>query len=196
MKKIMFNDTYGLTQAVLDGRKTMTRRIMKEGTPLGNWDITVKHSRYQEGDIVAIAQKYIDLKDCDAFYEALEKADPSFPLECVKGEKGCYNKMFVKADWMPHHIRIKDICIERLQDISEKDALREGVYAHTVELDETPGVHPYTSYAYNAKIGGNIKRWWYETPRKAFAALIDKVSGKGTWDSNPWVWVYEFELVN
>ena len=196
MKKILFNDTYGLTQAVLDGRKTMTRRIMKEGTPLGNWDITVKHSRYQEGDIVAIAQKYIDLKDCDAFYEALEKADPSFPLECVKGEKGCYNKMFVKADWMPHHIRIKDICIERLQDISEKDALREGVYAHTVELDETPGVHPYTSYAYNAKIGGNIKRWWYETPRKAFAALIDKVSGKGTWDSNPWVWVYEFELVN
>lgn len=31
---------------------------------------------------------------------------------------------------------------------------------------------------------------------KAFAALIDKVSGKGTWDSNPWVFVYEFKLID
>lgn len=35
----------------------------------------------------------------------------------------------------------------------------------------------------------------YPTPRKAFAALIDKVSGKGTWDKNPLVFVYEFELI-
>ena len=34
----------------------------------------------------------------------------------------------------------------------------------------------------------------YPTPREAFAHLIDEVSGKGTWDSNPWVWVYDFEL--
>ena len=35
----------------------------------------------------------------------------------------------------------------------------------------------------------------FDTPREAFAALIDKVSGKGTWESNPYVWVYEFELM-
>lgn len=35
----------------------------------------------------------------------------------------------------------------------------------------------------------------FNTPRQAFAALIDKVSGRGTWDCNPWVVVYEFELV-
>ena len=35
----------------------------------------------------------------------------------------------------------------------------------------------------------------FNTPRQAFAALIDKVSGRGTWDRNPWVVVYEFELV-
>lgn len=34
----------------------------------------------------------------------------------------------------------------------------------------------------------------YNTPRDAFSALIDKVSGKGTWESNPYVWVYEFKL--
>ena len=35
----------------------------------------------------------------------------------------------------------------------------------------------------------------YHTPREAYAVLIDKVSGKGTWDKNPWVWAYDFELV-
>ena len=36
MQKIMFNDKYFLTQAVLNGTKTMTRRLLKDGTPLGN----------------------------------------------------------------------------------------------------------------------------------------------------------------
>ena len=35
----------------------------------------------------------------------------------------------------------------------------------------------------------------YETPREAYAALIDKVSGKGTWQNNPYVFVYDFELI-
>lgn len=49
MKKIMFSDKFGLTEAVLSGRKTMTRRICPDGTPLGNWAETVKKSRYQVG---------------------------------------------------------------------------------------------------------------------------------------------------
>lgn len=36
----------------------------------------------------------------------------------------------------------------------------------------------------------------FDTPREAFAALIDKVSGKGTWESNPYVFVYEFKLID
>ena len=35
----------------------------------------------------------------------------------------------------------------------------------------------------------------YDNPRDAFAALIDEIRGKGTWDNNPYVFVYEFELV-
>ena len=42
MKKIMFNDKYCLTRAVLNGRKIMTRRVLKEGTPPGNWEETAK----------------------------------------------------------------------------------------------------------------------------------------------------------
>ena len=37
--------------------------------------------------------------------------------------------------------------------------------------------------------------FYFDTPREAYAALIDKVSGRGTWLANPWVFVYEFELV-
>lgn len=58
MKKIMFNDKFCLTKAVLARTKTMTRRVLKEGTPLGNWEETVKHLPYKVGDIVAIAQSY------------------------------------------------------------------------------------------------------------------------------------------
>lgn len=68
MKKIMFNDKYGLTQAVLEGRKTQTRRtFLKPGeenllhgiTP--EYLITVR-SRYKVGETVAIAQSYKDIQ--------------------------------------------------------------------------------------------------------------------------------------
>ena len=47
MKKIMFNDKYCLTEAVLAGQKTMTRRVLREGTPLGNWEEIAKYLPYK-----------------------------------------------------------------------------------------------------------------------------------------------------
>ncbi len=199
----MFNDKYGLTAAVLEGRKTMTRRVItgckSDTLPYGGIDGT-KHfvvstndgvfkSTYKVGEIVALAQKYLDLRNCDAFYEALDKADPSFPLECIKGEKGCYNKMFVKAEWMPHRIRITDIKVERLQDISDEDVRREGVWLdeELTRLSKKNGYGEMWRYS---------EKCCYASARGAFAALIDKVSGKGTWENNPWVFAYTFELID
>ena len=209
MKKIMFNDKYGLTKAVLEGRKTMTRRVIKAPRTMEGKDVygfsVVKYPRtgvpievmaldadgaqinnilpkYNVGEVVAVAQAYKDT--CW-----------TSPVLRLKDKPGWSNKMFVYAGLMPHQIRITNVRVERLQDISDEDCLREGIYAHTVQLDETPGVKPYTSYSYNMLPGSNIKRWWFGTPRKAFAALIDKLNGKGTWASNPWVFIYEFELV-
>lgn len=198
MKKIMFSDKYGLTEAVLSGRKTMTRRIIKgdfENIKAyhanGGWhfiadtkdgdSVEVKPT-YEIGEKVAIAQKYWDLRNNNVFYEALQRADPSFPLECIRGEKGCHNKMFVRADWMPHSIRITNIKAERLQDISEEDCIREGIV-------KTDCVAPYGFPV------GNGKWKNYRTPQDAFSCLIDKVSGTGTWNRNPWVFAYEFELL-
>ena len=101
--------------------------------------------------------------------------------------KGWGNKMFVKAEYMPHRIRITNIRAERLQDISEEDCLKEGIKFDFL-YDEK---FPYFFTVQNK----HKSRWNFRTAKEAFAALIDKTSGKGTWDKNPWVFVYEFELV-
>lgn len=92
------------------------------------------------------------------------------------------NKMFVKPGLMPHRIRITDVRVERLHDISDEDCLREGVQF-------LPEINRY----YFECTG--CEGFYFDYPREAFASLIDKVSGRGTWDSNPWVFVYEFELI-
>lgn len=202
MKKIMFNDRYGLTQAVLEGRKTQTRRIAfkRDMEPLmqgitSEYLIAVR-SRYKLGETIAIAQKYDDLIKDDEFYRLC--GIHGMPLECIKYEKGCTNKMFVRADLMPHHIRITRIRVERLQDISVKDCLAEGI-CHTDIKGALWGVAPIkgegpTGTCENHSVFGRGPWHMYSSVRRAYAALIDRISGKGTWDSNPYVFVYDFEI--
>ena len=193
MKKIMFSDKHLLTQAVLSGTKTMTRRVLKEGTPLGNWEETVKHLPYKVGDIVAIAQPYKDIIESMAEYsDIIINVDGSINREY---KAGYTNKMFVKADLMPHHIRIADVKIEHLQDISDKECLREGVKRASIGFyAEGVRVKDWEKEAHRETASGCLKLFPF--PRPAFASLIDKISGKGTWESNPWVVAYSFELVD
>lgn len=215
MKKIMFNDKYGLTQAVLDGRKTMTRRtVYTKDVRLPvhiSYDIKtrqlllydaclslVERSQYAFDEVVAIAQSYKDINELGIVQTKPTQGDECIwfgndgGLECVWAENhaGWKNKMFVKAELMPHHIKIKSVRVERLQDISNEDCLREGVRLWE-DADPEYKLYPF------GKLYEITGRWdGYKSPREAFAALIDKVSGSGTWDSNPLVWVYEFELVD
>ena len=92
--------------------------------------------------------------------------------------------MFVRAEDMPHHIRITDINVERLQDISEEDCLKEGILCNHL--------CDYWFKGYTPSEGGRM----FKTPVIAFAHLIDKVGGKGTWESNPWVFAYSFERID
>lgn len=192
MKKIMFSDKFDLTEAVLSGRKTQTRRIYPDGTPLGNWAETVKKSRYQVGEVVAVAQSYAsivdELEDPKNFccMEHWESAGPKRAHYAgFLYHPGMTNKMFVSAKEMPHHIRITDVRVERLQDISYEDCIAEGVYI----LGEDP-MNPQ-AYIYTFPNSPEV----YYHPCEAYAALIDRISGKGTFESNPYVFVYEFELI-
>ena len=186
MKKIMFNDKYGLTDAVLNGAKTMTRRIISGGCE-GIEGFYLLHSAYKVGEVVAVAQNYQDA--INEFNRCGDKA--GWAKLIANAENGCAgyrNKMFVRADLMPHRIRITDIKVERLQDISDEDIMQEGIFE---DLDEHGGLYTTPFYDFY----GNLEDGFYE-PREAFAALIDKVIGKGTWDSNPVVYVYAFELID
>lgn len=196
MKKIMFNDKYGLTEAVLKGRKTQTRRIATSAD---------EAPKYKVGEIVAIAQSYASIVD------ELEEPKNFYCMEhweSASGDRAHYvgfiehpgftNKMFVSADEMPHQIRITNVRIERLQDISHEDCLKEGILINNV-YDDYPEEHVLLKQeyyvAYPTKKGYAEYHINFDTPRGAYACLIDKVSGKGTWKSNPYVFVYDFELV-
>ena len=153
MKKIMFNDKYSLTQAVLDGRKTMTRRIVKcprtfKGEWVAGFNIHRRHSdkkivgwpcmydaderefdmgeifpKYKVGEVVAIAQSYLDLSLAE-----VSQWKSNGNKTTINSLAGWTNKLFTKAELMPHHIRITNIKIEKLQGISDKDCLKEGIY--------------------------------------------------------------------
>ena len=201
MKKIMFNDKYGLTQAVLEGRKTMTRRISTalnhpNITDISEWGVDSNgkvmlsftydtgvqedvYPHFQISEVVAVAQSYKNINE----YLSLMGLCIINPYGSPMEHPGWNNKMFVAAGLMPHRIRITDIKVERLQAISDEDCMKEGLLAG----EQEPGM-----YGFRLPKGTVLS---FPTPRAAFASLIDRISGKGTFDRNPWVFAYEFELI-
>lgn len=214
MKKIMFNDKFGLTQAVLDGRKTMTRRIIKcPRTFRGEWvagfnihrspsdkkivgfpcmydaderefDMGEILPKYELGEVVAIAQSY---RDSGYSPDSLDRHPKDLSVRgLMKDSAGWNNKMFVKSYACKHHIKITNVKVERLQDISDEDCLKEGIIHVSTFLGQKIYHTPHVNGSY---LSTNVAQ-------EAFAYLIDKVSGKCTWERNPFVFVYEFVLVD
>ena len=219
MKKIMFNDRYGLTKAVLEGKKTMTRRIIPDieidwnrrgvvTLPVGGFEHDVLfmdvrkilpdmgrsdypaptkyQPRYERGEELAVAQCYkdIDYRGIVAYEDASDIQPGMVRPIPAQESAGWTNKMFVRADLMEETIRITDIQLQRLNNITDEDCLKEGV---------EKWIDCYIVSGIMENQGKN--NVCFDTPREAFAALIDRISGKGTWQRNPWVYVYTFELL-
>ena len=196
MQKIMFNEQFGLQQATFDKLKTMTRRAVPDKT-LEKWydieedyqmavpmdvpcylepmeDFLIRHAPYKVGEIVAVAQSY---KDVIQEWSKGYGRGFSFGLE---DRAGMSNKMFVKAEYMPHHIKMTGIKVEGLAGISDEDCLREGI------IDTGSG---YTCYRQGVLP-------LFRTPYAAFKALIDKLNHRGYFESNPLVYAYTYQLVD
>ena len=204
MQRISFKDMFGLTDLVLSGKKTQTRRIVPKEVFTLDWDI---RENYEDGTLeLVIADSFGDYhnvintvynkyknNEVVAVSQSYEKAK----VEFVPFKKGCKkwgdarklagwtNKMFVRAELMPHTIKITNIRVERLQDINDEDCLAEGIEKMIVGCE-------YYCYSF---LSPNPNKIWedFKSPRQAYATLIDKVNGKGTWESNPYVFVYSFE---
>lgn len=213
-KKIMFNDNYCLTKAVLDGTKTMTRRkftltldknvdgklirvypskvFFDNGKWLFDYEGRIynlpkeNYPRYGVGEVVAIAQSYKELYSHD---DVRVKFNPFFDMT---ESAGWNNKLFVESQYMKHHIKITDVKVERLQDISDDDIMREGIRKEFF----ADGCMFCYSKAYMRNGNRLVDPIYNSTPRRAFASLMYKIIGGSTWESNPWVAAYSFELVD
>lgn len=216
----MFSDRFDLTNLVLEGIKTCTRRLEKKVQKTVPQDRKILQldlfgydeedsKRYAEvkmydpiiGDMwyefkphfdldseVAVAQSY-----CVAQHHYNDEARTKY-LELIRKLMGanyedrmCWtNKMNILPALMPYRIYITNIRLEHLQDISDEDCIKEGI-----QIDKNHG--RYTTYYFH----DNEKNTYfhYFTPKEAYAALINAISGKGTWEKNPLVVVYDFKLM-
>ena len=171
MQKIIFNDRYELTNLVLSGQKTQTRILVKAKDEFldgeFNWD--------SAGTMITFCKngkEFIDIKSPYFFGEELSVT---------------IHKNNHTPNDIDNIITITDIRFEKLQDISDEDCLKEGIYE---DGDDSSGLYVVPFYDFWGNKGDG-----FDNPKEAFAALIDKINGKGTWDSNPYVFVYDFELV-
>lgn len=220
MQKRMFRDRFNLTNLVLFGQKTQTRDVIKLQDErldyLRGWNLDggfaefgrageaplALYPKYYVGEMVAVAMSY------KSIYERVAKTW-EYAEEYKREHEnlaGWNNKMFTNTKMPFAQIKITKIRFERLQDISDEDCLAEGI-----EYDSAEGLSLYwvplsiegISWKKYKALNYEVSRhecdgkpgiYFWDNPRQAFAALIDKINGKGTWESNPYVWAYDFEL--
>lgn len=198
MRKIMFNEQFGLQQATFDGIKGMTRRVIPQcildAVPQYQEEYyagALEHIEidqailnmvgpekmfqqyvYQVGEIVAIAQRYSQLVANGYLTE-----DGNLSL---MHSEGWGNKMYVKAELMQRHVKMTGMKVEPLCGISDEDCLREGI------IDTGSG---YTCYRQGVLP-------LFRTPYAAFKALIDKLNHRGFFETNPLVFAYSYEIID
>ena len=213
MKPILFNTE--MVRAILEGRKTATRRIIKDKDIVNSFDC--------EADGTPIA--YIDQATGDSYLPTMpcpyQPGDTLWVRETWNGD-WCDHYIY-KADggsakaagyaaepkWRPSihmpreaariFLRVTDVRVERLQEISYTELLAEGV----IPLGHLPGGCKCSAYTDGCMDGPCVNRdnyefWRYATP---FIKLWDrtvKPADRDTsgWDADPWVWVIEFERIS
>lgn len=221
MKGIMFKSE--MFQAVIDERKTQTRRLggLEEvnknpdrvaftgmrNNPVSAWQfddgVTIQFKqlegihasfiydnqqifikpRYQPGETVYLKEPYIDSKADGLIYRYRSSLEGSeynhFPWK---------NKMFMPARHARYFIEIITARPERLQNISEYDAHWEGIEYYFFPDDKNEP--SYYFYPCN-----DIRDDSYlNSPITSFYSLWKSIKGQKSWNKNPWVWVYQFNL--
>lgn len=197
IKPILFNTE--MVRAILDGRKTCTRRLVRflpgenpqwtgyirDGLMLynGRNEPCIMKAPYQPGDILYVRETWCDDRQFTHdstpgkyFYKASES-------ENFKWKPSIHMPKEAARIWL----KVTDVRVERLQDITPKDAENEGV-----------GNLFYEDIGYSEKNYGTEVDPEYGIAKEQFAWLWDSTIKKSDldrygWDANPWVWVIEFE---
>lgn len=240
-KPILFSTQ--MVKAILEGRKTQTRRIIKPqpskqlfDANMGYWSEEPKNlkqpylkAKYQVGDILWVRETwkvgswndfdekvafdykaYPDLKntpwvyynDYDRFLELLSKClceldglgiepivDEDNEMFYYKWEAGQSPFKWKPSIHMPREaarifLKVTGVRVERLQDISEEDAIAEGI-----ERIADYGTTGYKLYTQPDAAFSDIDAKW------SFESLWHSINGEESWNENPFVWVYDFERI-
>ncbi|MDP4557915.1 hypothetical protein Q9247_09490 [Halomonas meridiana] len=197
-RPILFNGD--MVNAILAGRKTQTRRIVKpQRHPYGEIISADKVAEEVLGMTGAIRCPYGQPGDRLWVREAFRSrrvdnlpGDVAYRADCP-GEKtvpNSYGRPWKPSIHMPRWasritLEIVSVRVERLQNISEADAMAEGI-----ELPENG-----TYRDYSVKPENNEGYDYCKSPVDSYRTLWEKINGSDSWDANPWVWVVEFKRV-
>jgi len=205
-KPILFNTE--MVKAILAGKKTQTRRVVKpqpkwEESPTfidgfwcgrytcfpGNPDepnvvlFDTMKSKYNVGDRLWVRETFSYCIGSESFVYRADDHRANDPV--VSGTIKWKPSIFMPRKVSRINLRITDVRIERLQRLTYENAIAEGILHRTGEIF---GIDWYAGY-----IGAE----WRTDPIIAFRDLWDSINGKRGygWNKNPWVWVVEFEAV-
>ena len=206
MKPILFN-TEGV-KAILNGRKTVTRRVVKKdkadavlSSPFRMENPDIPDDRFikclctapcEIGDVLYVRETWNKIK-----LESESEWHYEYRASC---ENPSYFSNGFMAEWRPSihmpkeaariFLRVIDVRVERLQDMTDKDALKEG--AQGVKCDHAVlGAYGCTDC---------MNTGWLEPPALEFVESWNSTIKKSDidsygWEANPWVWVIEFERI-
>jgi hypothetical protein len=199
-KPILFSTP--MVQAIIKGTKTQTRRIIKMPSWGVGWEYFETDSKKAQvssrnGCVAEILCPYGSpasfLWIRETWRPALSETHECFAYKAdgkYKCGKSAPLDNYYKPTWKPSiHmprkacrllLEVSEINVERLQDISEEDAIAEGV-----EQTHLYQGHPY--YRDYLRGGGDLK------PIESFASFWQSINGADFWNLNPWVWVVKFE---
>lgn len=187
MRPILFSTA--MVQAILEGRKTQTRRVVKPKhqpieTAPNDFLISLDLCPYgQPGDILWVRETWGYLPETDGGNCYFYKADTGISDQPTFTWRPSIYMPFAAARIF---LRIKAVRVERLQDISGEDAVAEGIYTE-YPSDTLLWMHGWKDY-----LGGESDLDAYGS----FASLWQSINGPESWDANPWVWVVEFERIS
>ena len=213
-----------MVQALLDGRKTQTRRIATHplifGNPRveqivldgGDWwtgidgggGFSIKCPYGKVGDLLYVRERF-----CWKWIEAKSSFEGFYYY--ADGQEVFHVDGFDKSPWKPSihmpraasrlTLEITDIRVERLQDISDDDAFSEGLEYHksgdSMEGDLAYYFKDYLCKGIEADDDGEkiiYNNTFSDDPIASYKTLWESINGKDSWAANPWVWVVEFKV--
>jgi hypothetical protein len=144
--------------------------------------------RYKLGETVYLKEPYIDFRAEGICNRPVTYKYDNPNLSGLRP----FEYFFIPEKYARYQIEITGVKVERLQDISDEDCIKEGIVSRYFCDKKCKHFHgPDNPFCK----GCNFYSADYVCPREAYAALIDEIHGKGKWQSNPFVWVYDFKLI-